>query len=272
MKRNLNDDIDEKITQFFINETENVSIPDDTFYKVKSEILRKKERGFLNMKFGFLKAKTVLAAGLICIATIGTVGVGASSGLIWYGGSDTRKEITEFPKENIVEKRVGFSPKYVESFSNGFKFESFNSSHMDLKNDTKDTITSTKSADFYYTRDGSSENQYLNFSAEKVEEQYADSHKFSDYAVEYKGLKIYYYPHKYKAVPDGYKVTEEEQKMIDDGTLQVGYGDPESEIEEHNIQSVSWYEDGIEYLIMNWNYDDLTKDQMIDMAKQVIDK
>ena len=30
--------------------------------------------------------------------------------------------------------------------------------------------------------------------------------------------------------------------------------------------------DGIEYTIMNWNYDDISKDQMIDMAKQVIDK
>lgn len=77
---------------------------------------------------------------------------------------------------------------------------------------------------------------------------------------------------KYKAVPEGYKVTEEEQKMIDDGSLQVGYGDPSSQPEEHNLQNVSWYEDGIEYLIMNWNYDDLTKDQMIDMAKEVIDK
>ena len=252
-------------------ETKNVSLPDGSFNKVRTEIMKKKERGFLNMKFGFLKAKTVLA-GLLCIAAIGTVGVGASSGLIWYSSSDTRKEITEFPKENIVEKRVGFSPKYVDSFSNGFKFESFNSSTQELENDNKDTITKTRSADFRYTRDGSAENQDLNFSAEKIEEQYADSHKFSEESGEYKGLKIYYYPHKYKAVPDGYKVTEEEQKMIDDGSLQVGYGDPSSEIEEHNIQSVSWYEDGIEYSIMNWNYDDLTKDQMIDMAKQVIDR
>ena len=102
MKRNMNDDIDKKITQFFMDETENVSIPQDSFYKIKSGILKEKERGFLNMKFGFLKAKTVLAAGLICIATIGTVGVGASSGLSWIGSSDTRTEITEFPKENSM--------------------------------------------------------------------------------------------------------------------------------------------------------------------------
>lgn len=273
MKSNFNENIDRKIEQLLKNETDNISIPEDSFYRIKAGVLREKERGVFNMKFISLKPKKVIVAGLMCILVIGTVGVGASTGqLFWSGGSDSRIEITEFPKENIVEKRVGFSPKYVDSFSNGFKFESFNSSTKELENDNKDTITKTKSADFSYTRDGSAKNQMLNFSAEKIEEQYADSHKFSDDPVEYKGLKVYYYPHKYKAVPNGYKVTEEEQKMIDDGSLQVGYGDPSSEIEEYNVQSVSWYEDGIKYLIMNWNYDDLTKDQMIDMAKEVIDK
>ena len=271
MKRNFNEDIDEKITQFFMDETENISISQNSFYRIKSGILREKERGFVNMKFGFLKAKTVLA-GLLCIAAIGTVGVGASSGLTWYGRSDTRKEITEFPKENIVEKRVGFSPKYVDSFSNGFKFDSFNSSTDDLKNDTNNTILNTKTAHFSYNREGATKNQSLNFSAQKVDEKYTGSHEFCDAPVDYNGVEVYYRSHKYKAVPDGYKLTEEEQKMIDKGSLQVGYGDPSSEIEEYNIQSVSWYEDGIKYLIMSWDYDDLTKDQMIDMAKQVIDK
>ena len=57
-----------------------------------------------------------------------------------------------------------------------------------------------------------------------------------------------------------------------DGMLEDSVSFSSSEIEEYNIQSVSWYEDGIKYLIMSWDYDDLTKDQMIDMAKQVIDK
>ena len=54
MKRNFNEDIDEKITQFFMDETENISISQNSFYKINSGILREKERGFLNMKFGFL--------------------------------------------------------------------------------------------------------------------------------------------------------------------------------------------------------------------------
>lgn len=270
MKNDLNENIDEKIKQFFVDETENISIPDNSFYKIKSGILREEERGFLNMKFRFLKMKTVIAAGLI-IATVGTVGVAASTGkLSWIGASDTRAEITEFPKEKVVEKRVGFSPKYVDSFSNGFKFSSFSSSHSDLKDDNKDVITNVKSADFKYKRDGSAKNQDLTFSAKKVEEQYAESNNLSDNPTEYNGVKIHYYSNKYKDVPADYKVTEEEQKMIDQGTLQVGYG--ADEVSEDNDQIVSWYQDGVEYVVMNSNYDDLTKEQMIEMAKQVIDK
>lgn len=33
-----------------------------------------------------------------------------------------------------------------------------------------------------------------------------------------------------------------------------------------------WYEDGIEYLILNIAYDDVDKDAMIKMAKDVINK
>ena len=40
MKRNFNEDIDEKITQFFMDETENISISQNSFYKIKSGILR----------------------------------------------------------------------------------------------------------------------------------------------------------------------------------------------------------------------------------------
>lgn len=279
MKRNFNEDIDEKITQFLMDETENISISQNSFYKIKSGILREKEKGFLNMKFGFLKAKTVIASGLICMATVGTVGVAASSGLSWISTSDKRDEIRQFPTESVVENKVGFEPKYVESFSNGFKFDSLNFIKEDLKNNAdiavsgdQKSITSAKAAAFRYKRDGSTENQYLNLDARKIEEKYADSHEFSDNPVEYNGIKIYYHANKYKAVPEGYKVTEEEQKMIDEGSLQIGYGDPSDKIEEDNNQTVSWYENGIEYMIMNSNYDDLTKDKMIDMAKEVIDK
>lgn len=250
-------------------ETETVNKSVDTYIKKQEYEILHAEIEKLD-----LKQKTVIILFYfngLNVKEIAKV-MGCFEGTVKSRLHSARKDITEFPKENIVEKRVGFSPKYVESFSNGFKFESFNSSTDKLENNNKSVIVSTKSACFKYKKDGSAQNQDLNFSAEKIEEQYASSHKFCDEPVEYNGIKIYYSAYKYKAVPESYRVTEEEQKMIDDGSLQVGYGDPSSEIEEYNIQNVLWYEDGIEYSIMNWDYDDLTKDQMIDMAKQVIDK
>ena len=52
--------------------------------------------------------------------------------------------------------------------------------------------------------------------------------------------------------------------------LQIRYG--ADEITEDNTQYVSWYEDGILYSIINFNYDDLSKNDMISMAKEIIDQ
>ena len=52
--------------------------------------------------------------------------------------------------------------------------------------------------------------------------------------------------------------------------MQIGYGT--DKITEDNTQYVSWYEDGMLYSLMNFNYDDLSKDDMINMAKEIINQ
>lgn len=274
MKRNFDDDIDERITECLNNKADMVSAPEDMYFKVRNEILKKDKGGFFNMKFGFLRAKTVLIAGILCVATTVTCVAATNNGMSWYGSSSVRNEVKVFPNEDKVKNAVGFIPKYVESFDGGFKFESFNHSDDQLENEAGDIVVKTKSAQFEYSKDGADKNQYLNFCAEKIDEEYFNEETAdqNEEISEYKGIKIYYNSNKYKAVPEGYTVTEEEQKMIDDGSLQVGYGDPSDEVHEENHQSVCWYEDGIKYLILNSNYDDTNKDQMIEMAKQVINK
>ena len=96
------------------------------FFKIRAEILEEKSKGVLyNMKIRFLKAKTVLIAGVLFIATTATC-VSASGGLHWSGSSSIMNEINKFPTEDVVKGKVGYCPKYVDEFSNGFKFESFN--------------------------------------------------------------------------------------------------------------------------------------------------
>ncbi|MBN1040133.1 hypothetical protein DVW12_15680 [Clostridium botulinum] len=273
MGKKLNDSLDKKITECLNKKSDEISAPENMFFKIRAGILNEKNenRGVLfNMKIRFLKAKTMIVAGLLCIATTVTC-VAATGGLHWNSSTSRMNEINKFPTEDVVKKTVGYCPKYVDEFSNGFKFKSFNFSDSSLENDNGNSVLKTKDADFNYKRDGARKDQILSLEATPISEEYFNKglENEKDF-IEYSGLKIYYNNFKYKAVPVDYVESEEESKLIQEGTLQIGFG--ADEISEFNTQSVIWYEDGIQYLIMNMAYDDVDKDQMIEMAKTVINK
>lgn len=272
MNKNFNEDLDKKITHYFNSETKNISAPDNMFFKVRSEIIKKEKRGFLNMKLGFLKVKTIVAAAAICILTTATCGAVINNGFSWLGSSSHLTAVYKFPTEDKVEKTVGYLPKYVESFDGGFEFKSFNYSKDKLQNDLGETVSSGKGADFYYERKDSEKGQYLSLSAKKLNDDYSQlrEEQPNGEVSEYSGIDIYYTNFKYKVVPPDYIPTEEEEKKVEDGSLQIGYG--AREISEDNSQSVCWEQGGIQYCIINSNYDDVTKDEMIKMAKDIIDK
>ncbi|MGL4665241.1 MAG: hypothetical protein ACRCWA_09535, partial [Clostridium butyricum] len=86
----------------------------------------------------------------------------------------------------------------------------------------------------------------------------------------YNGITIEYTKNQYKAVPEGYEPSEEEKELENKGLLQIGYGSNEIEVSQN--QAVIWYEDGISYCILNSNYNDLDKEDMINMAIEVINQ
>lgn len=272
MNKNFNEDLDKKITHYFDSETKNISAPENMFFKVRSEIMKKEKGGFLNMKLGFFKVKTIVAAAAICILTTATCGAVSNNGFSWLGSSSHLTAVYKFPTEDKVKKTVGYLPKYVESFDGGFEFKSFNYSNDELRNDVGETVSSWKGADFQYERDGAEKNQYLSVSARQIDEKYSQSKEEqpNEEISEYNDIELSYNKSKYKAVPPDYRPTEEEEAEVEYGSLQIGYGADEITVDNH--QSVCWKEDGIQYCILNSNYDDLTKDDMIKMAKDIIDK
>ena len=106
MQLKSNKDIDKEITEYLNNKAEEASAPDDMFFKIRGEVLRRNERGFLNMKFGRLKIKTLLAAGVLCIATTITC-IAATRG-VWISSSSHLTEITKFPTENVEKIQLAF--------------------------------------------------------------------------------------------------------------------------------------------------------------------
>ena len=270
MRKNYNESIEKNIKQYLKNESDKVSVPDDMFFKVKNEILRKEEKGVLNMKFKFLRPKTALITGVLCVITTVTC-VAATNLSGWYGSSSISTATTTFPDKDEVNEKVGFTPKYIKEFSNGFKFESFNYRNEEMKDEKGEVYEKNKRADFDYTKDGSEKNQCLNASVTKIDKKYLNKNNNENVIRDvYNGIEIEYKSYKYKAVPEDYRPSKEEEELCNRGLLQIGYGT--DKITEDNTQYVSWYEDGMLYSLMNFNYDDLSKDDMINMAKEIINQ
>lgn len=268
--KSYDEKFDLNIKECLKNEAYKVSTSEDLFFKVRNEILIKEEKRNFNMKYKFLRPKTALIAGVICVLT--TVTCMAATNLSgWYGSSSKLTEIKTFPTKEIVQDKVGFTPKYIESFGNGFKFETFNYSNNEIKNEKGDAVDKFKGADFQYAKDGAENNQYLTMSAEKIDQKYIDENKLNNVATEnYNGITIEYTSNQYKAVPEGYEPSEEERELENKGLLQIGYGSNEIEVSQN--QAVIWYEDGISYCILNSNYNELDKEDMINMAIEVINQ
>lgn len=269
MNKNSNENIDQKIKECLIDKLDNASVPENMFFKIRNEILKEKDnKGVFTMKHKLLKPKTVIIAGMLIIATSVTcVAATNLSGI--FGSSSHLTETKTFPSKDKVKDSVGFTPKYVEAFKNGFKFDTFNYSNNEIRDDKGAAVEKYKSADFDYKKEGSKKGQILGMSAEKVDQKNFDENTSNNaVSVEYKGIKIKYTCNQYKSVPEGYNPTDEEKELENKGLLQIGYGSDEIKVSQN--QAVMWYEEGISYCIINMDYTELSKDDMINMAKEVI--
>lgn len=269
MSKSFNENIDQKIKECLIDKSDNASVPENMFFKIRNEILKEKDnKGVFTMKHKLLKPKALIIAGMLLVVTSATC-VATTNHFITFGSSSHRTETESFPSENKVKESVGFTPKYVESFSNGFKFNTFNYSNNEVRDDKGAAIQKYKGADFEYKKEGSNKNQSLTMSAEKIDQKYLNEDKSKNIlSVDYNGIKIEYTSNQYKAVPEGYKPTDEEKELEDKGLLQIGYGSDETKVSQ--TQAVMWYEDGISYCILNMDYTELSQEDMINMAKEVI--
>ncbi|MDS0527961.1 hypothetical protein NNC19_19900 [Clostridium sp. SHJSY1] len=271
MNKSFNENIDEKIKECLIDKSDNSSVPENMFFKIKNEILKEKDnKGVFTMKHKLLKPKTVIIAGMLIVATTATC-VAATNHFEILSSSSRLTEVNNFPSKDEVKESVGFTPKYVESFNNGFKFDTFNYSNEEIRDDKRSAVEKYKSADFDYNKEGSKKGQSLTMSAKKIDQKYFTEDTLKKtVSVEYSGIKIEYTSNEYKLVPEGYEPTDEEKELQNKGLLQIGYGSTSDEIKVSQNQAVKWYESGISYCILNMDYTELSQDDMINMAKEVI--
>ena len=103
----------------------------------------------------------------------------------------------------------------------------------------------------------------------EVTDEIGDDYSDFDETVDLDGIEGHYNKQAYKFFPPDVTPSDEDIEAQKAGALEISYGS--SEIEEMNIQSLFWEEDGIVYEMTALGAD-IDKEGLMQMAKEVISK
>lgn len=209
-------------------------------------------------------AIAILAVGSAVIATQGTTRIISGNSL----SIPTYKKI---PESETVKKDIGINPKILPEFSNGYAF----SDATAVNNAIEDIVDGERRI---VVADNGMEEKFKSLSLryKNGEHEITLNTEPSEYGAEinedeaenYNSVSIGYNSFSNKFVPGDYIKTEQDLIDEEDGKYIFSYGTDDIEI--HEVQGVTWIDDGIRYHI-NAMDSPLGKTELINMAKEIID-
>lgn len=260
MKKNKR--YDEEIKSTLVQKANQIEPSEELFDKVKKDIYGqegKENMGNKGIKFKKGRRVAVMVASLILIGSLTVMGV--RIGKSWVGYSNNKYKT--FPSQEKVLKDVGFLPKYPKSLPGGFEYVKGGTGKSTLS-EAGNILTEAKEISLSYKKE--SEKSLIDLIITQIDEEFLDNNE-SELVGNFNRIDLYYYNKDYKFVPVDYELTVEDKKAKEAGELEISYGAPETSYS--NVQGLSWYEDGLQYMIMGSDYN-FTVEEMIDMAKAVI--
>ncbi len=162
------------------------------------------------------------------------------------------------PKElpDDLEATIGFSPKQLDRLSEHFVLAKYDIS--------RDSIV------YYYQAAETTSGERFNIICTKMsQEDYSSSIPAKNVQVsDYNGIELTYANRWLYSVPNDFQMIEPIQKGIENGTMEIEYGNTLEEVIKKDC--VYWYDGGIKYEIQVRNQN-LPQDMLIDIAKRIID-
>lgn len=209
----------------------------------------------------FSKKKVIVIAAAVT-AALG-LSAFAYSGFItsWSSSSSSIPEYTTLPTAEQCEKDIGYAPKMVEQFDNGYTFQDATIVSNKLKNEDDATVESFDSLHMTYVKDG--DTVYL--SPDRYTSEWDEGDKGAPYASE-NGIDFYYTSYTNRIVPPDYEMTEEDKQAEANGDIVFSYGS--DEVETMQVQHLSWEQDGVHYDLFQMD-GKLSADDLLNMARQL---
>ena len=209
--------------------------------------------------------KIAVAAAAMCVL---------GSAVVMAAGQFTAFESHSYQNEAVADySQIGemsqaysvpFEVKGPESFSNGFTFKECWPIHESGVDDDGNKTQLATAVTMTYQKEGMADvslNQSQAVAGMEDGIDRGNSHQDGE-------ITYYYNRDHYKFVPPSYELSEEEQSAVDAGELYVSYGT--DQVVENEISSVSWTSGGVLYVLQSFDTS-LTEDQMVDMAREVME-
>ena|SRR3712207_1391118 len=224
------------------------------------------EKGICKMESKKVYKKRSLKRGCM-IALIAAMAVGTSvfaAGKIFSIRScgSSIPNYRTMPTLEKVQKDVGFEPKLIKKFTNGYEFVKggiVKNEGFDVKGNS---VGKTKSIDFNYNKEN--DNVVLSMEGVTLDKESSKS-KIVD---KYNNIDLRYNAYLDKVVPGDYKQTEQDKKDEAAGKYVFSYGADKVSISK--VQYLSWTEKGIHYSLLAMD-SKLSQDDLVKMAKEIID-
>ena len=252
---------EEWIKNILNEKVEDIKASETLWNKIRIDIYEKEQNNMMKNKWFNLQKSKKLIITTLCVAVGSVTVIGATLSKGWIGHSTIK--YTQLPSIERVQKDVGFAPKYVDELPGGFKFENGAVGTSTLTDEAGKAIVEAKNISFSYVKDNDKRPVFLD--TEKIDQKYIE-HSDSILVKTENEVDFYYYEKIYKFVPVDYELTEADNKAYKAGELEISYG--ASEISLEQVQSLSWYEEGIAYSLLSYDYD-FEVDELLEMAEAV---
>lgn len=246
--------------------------PTEEFHNKLCQTLDGLERENVKMKKVSVK-KVILIAAAVSALVIGSAAI-ATPGTIRVisGNSTSFPNYREIPTAQKLQKDIGITPKIMPEFSNGYKFDSA----VKVNNAIEDLVDGKERVVVVDENGKEQKFKSLSISYKNGDNKITLNADPAGYDIDadgaetenYNGISIRYHAYTNKFVPGNYVQTEQDIKDEEKGKYVFSYGTDDVEI--HEVQGLSWVQDGIYYHI-NAMDSPLGQNDLIGMAKEMID-
>jgi hypothetical protein len=258
MKSNF---IDEKIKMEICDSCHMIEVSDDLKLKIDNQINEQSKKEIYRMK-KLNKKKVVIVAFAACLFVSANVfAAGKISSLV--SGTNAMDIVKDFSKLEQQEKKLGYDVKALECFDNGYLFSKMSVDVTKALDESGNQVGSYKELDITYKNADKNISLIIDKPLPSEETQTpTETRQINDITFKY-NLDTY------KIVPEDYQMTEEDTANEAKGHYYFSC-DGSDKVSTQMVSSLTWEDGGVKYSLLQTD-NELTMDELIDMATQVVE-